>query len=115
MSDETRSPVVAFGLFALACAVRAKGPGLRDEDPAELRDKAAQWFPHREDVREAVEAFLEVADPAAELEARRGAANALLATLAQLHEGFALLPAQGRDLGEALGDLLEESTWGTHG
>ncbi|SDW15953.1 hypothetical protein SAMN05444336_101276 [Albimonas donghaensis] len=80
-----RSPVVAFGLYAVTCAMRAKTGALTAEALDELAGKRAQLLPDRADLAEAVSRF----DAGVTEGEPEEAADAFLAVVGDLAEGHA--------------------------
>ncbi|MEC9434641.1 MAG: hypothetical protein VYD87_17180 [Pseudomonadota bacterium] len=90
---EDRSPVVAFGLYAVTCAMRAKTGALTREALDELAEKRARLLPERVDLAQAVSRFdagVIEGDPA-------DAADAFLAVIGDLAEGHARRVATALD------------------
>ncbi|MAS44136.1 MAG: hypothetical protein CML46_04345 [Rhodobacteraceae bacterium] len=89
-----RSPVVAFGLYAVTCAMRAKTGALTREALDELAEKRALLLPERVDLAQAVSRFdagVIEGDP-------NEAADAFLAVVGDHAEGHA------RRMADALGE-----------
>ncbi|MDF2235391.1 hypothetical protein P2H44_22780 [Albimonas sp. CAU 1670] len=107
--DAARSPVVAFGLAAAARALAAKQRPLTREEMGELRLRRVRWMPGRDDVAEALAAFLAAAqddDPAT----REAAAARFLADLAVLEDGVPLAEAHAHRVEATVARI--ETEWG---